>query len=185
MSRHYLEASVRSIGFSKAIRLEQAKQIEAVVPLRTATSYDNSSNTVSEAILWELERTCYTNATREVDPNDKCERFALTLSEDEVTDDEEPMIFLPAATSAIEEQDSMAKSRSKQFHFIPYSVFLVEGLVPLSPSRGYSYEIVSDIYFIFSQLHSEPDANIFVSQQEGPTLPASRETTLYLEAATD
>lgn len=113
MSRHYLEASARSIDFSKAIRHELAQKIEDAVPVRTATSYDDTSDTISEAILWELERTFNTGAPREVDSDDKRERFALTLSEAEMTDEEEPTILLPATTSALEEQESTLKSRSK------------------------------------------------------------------------
>ena len=124
MPRRYLEDFARSIDFSNAIRLEQTQQ--DAVPQGTATSYDNASDAVSEVIHWEIGQTFNTGATREVVSNDKCERFALLLSEDEMAVDKEPTFFLPAATSVVEEQESMAKSRSKQSYFAPYSAPLVD-----------------------------------------------------------
>ncbi|KAN0114879.1 hypothetical protein V8E51_004423 [Hyaloscypha variabilis] len=130
MSRSYVEASARSITFSKAIRYELTRKLEEPVPT-AATSYDDTSDAISEAILWEIEQTFNTVPTREVHSDDKCERFALTLlSDDEMIGDEDGMILLQATSSPLVEQDSMAKSRSKHGSFISYSQFHSEDCSP-------------------------------------------------------
>ncbi|KAE9379260.1 hypothetical protein N431DRAFT_451141 [Stipitochalara longipes BDJ] len=111
MSRNYLEASARSISFSKAIRYELTHETEEAVPA-TATSHDDMSDTISEAIIWELGQTFNTGAMRELESDDRCERFALTLSDDEMNDDEEAIIFLQAAMSPLAEQEPPAKSHT-------------------------------------------------------------------------
>jgi hypothetical protein len=159
MSHSYLEASARSITFSKAIRYELTRKLEEPVP-SAATSYDDTSDAISEAILWQIEQTFNTVPTREVPSDDKCKRFALTLSDDEMIGDEDGMILLQATSSPLVEQDSMAKSRSKHGSFISYSQFHSEDCSPYRPSgdngRGaISFWTILGIYHLSATLRTQ------------------------------
>jgi hypothetical protein len=119
MSRNALEESARSLCFSKAISYELTHEIEDAV-LTTVSFYGDTSDAISEAIAWELERTFKNGATMDFDPEDKCKRFGLTLSDGEITDEEEYKFPLPASATSETEGDEELKSncRSKQPHFL-------------------------------------------------------------------
>jgi len=117
MSRNALEASARSLSlsFSKAIEYElnpKNRKVEEVVPA-AANFHDGTSDTISDAISWELERTFRNSAVAGFDGEDECKRFALTLSEDGFDDKEEFAVHLPASTTSHEEVALKPNPRSK------------------------------------------------------------------------
>jgi hypothetical protein len=122
MSRNALQESARSLslGFSKAIAYElnpKNPEIEEDGIPTTVNFYDGTSDNISGAITWELERTFGNSAMSGFDGEDECKRFALTFSEDEFDHEEEVKIHLPAPPISDKKEELSQKSRSKpQFH---------------------------------------------------------------------
>jgi hypothetical protein len=88
MADEVLEASAASFYFSVAINSEITHDDEQIAPPTPVNDFHEASNTVSEALIAEIERNVENGTMCRSDLEHKCERFAAILGDYKANDGE-------------------------------------------------------------------------------------------------